>query len=724
MSPVSVLMVVESGTKAKTITKLLQGDLPGLRVEATMGHLLDLPLRDDGVSHICEEGPHLRVLGKRRADVLRLQQASASSDCVLLATDADREGEAIAQEVAQLLDIAPDCCCRIEFREITRSALLRSIAEPRCLDVSLVRAQHARRLLDRIVGYGLSRTLRTVLGPEVPSSRASTGRVQVAALGLVVQREDDILLSQRQRAAKQAPPDSYLAVLEAAGLSLRLWTKGKRGPEVLTDTAKAAIQLATQLRGSVPVVASSRKVVKRPMPAFSTSSLQQVSSGTLGLSPSATMSIAQQLYELGWITYPRTDSTRVSQEFVDAVSRELGGPTVQTPAAASSGAHEAVRVTQPAETNPGSLSSAQRRLYKLVWERSVASVRPPTTVMRHQIRIPLSQSRWFQGSVEGDPQPTMSSLTRQLTPPMTAQLVLSPTDFAKIPRRFSEATLVAELDDRGVGRPSTFASIVGRLVDKMHVTHTNNTAIRKDCGLLSVSLQNGGRRVQPMPAICRVRAGQRGVLRPTLLAREVCRCVRVVSPEILDSRFTAHMEQGLDAVAAGKASWLDLLRSFMDACTGVTSVPDDLLSQLQSRVPRHQLRNMEAREFPEHSLRVRLSRFGPVVECTSKLPEGVSPFVGLRGLLQQLQMDHMELDHELVRAVWDIRKQAIDANNKLVVTKEHPNTTLHISRHGLYTKGAPRLSREEALRSLRNWSDRKSPQGSAHRLLSKLHTVR
>jgi hypothetical protein len=291
----------------------------------------------------------------------------------------------------------------------------------------------------------------------------------------------------------------------------------------------------------------------------------------------------------------------------------------------------------------------------------------------------------------------MSRLTQQLT---TAQLVLSPTDFEKIPRRFSEATLVAELDDRSIGRPSTFASIVGRLVDKMHVTHTNNTSIRQDCGLLRVSLQNGT--LQPMPAICRVRAGQRGVLRPTLLAREVCRCVRVVSPEILDTGFTAHMEQGLDAVAAGKASWLELLRSFMDACRGVTSVPDEQLSQLQSRVPRHQLRNMEAREFPEHSLRVRLSRFGPVVECTSKLPEGVSPFVGLRGLLQQLQMDHMELDHELVRAVWDIRRQAIDANNKLVVTKD----TLHISRHGLYAKGAPRLSREEALQSLRGWLHR------------------
>ena len=209
----------------------------------------------------------------------------------------------------------------------------------------------------------------------------------------------------------------------------------------------------------------------------------------------------------------------MSAEFVEAVSRELGGTTVNAGGATSSGAHEAVRVTQPAQREPSGLNGTQRRLYTLVWERSVAAVRPPITVVRHDISVAVGwkpSGSHFQTSVEGDPAGTLKRIREDLARGR-GRLVLSPVDADKrVPRRFSEATLVAELDSQGIGRPSTFAGIIHRLVDKCHVTHTNNPAVREDCGLLEVALRGQDPRAKPLSATCSVRAGQRGVLRPTL----------------------------------------------------------------------------------------------------------------------------------------------------------------------------------------------------------------
>jgi DNA topoisomerase IA len=395
------------------------------------------------------------------------------------------------------------------------------------------------------------------------------------------------------------------------------------------------------------------------------------------------MSLAQQLYELGWITYPRTDANWVSQEFVDSVARELGGATNTQSSKKNkkASAHEAIRVTHPALDPPPGLTPPQRRLYKLIRERSVASVRPPTPVTRYEFGV---EAVW-RGSLEcEDPDVALQGATHALRSER-ARMVLHPRKARRIPRRFSEATLVAEMDRLGIGRPSTFASILHRLLDKQHVTHTNTSPLREDCGLLQVPLNNSTPPT-PLPTTCSIRDRQRGVLRPTPMALEVCRCVSVVCPEVMDTAFTAQMEAALDQVALGRLSWLDLLRSFLARCDRVAASPPALVERLKRGVSREALSAMERREFPELGMVVRLSRFGPVLERRRR--RGGSAFVGIRGLLQQLDQDHMDIDAAQARAIWAIREG-------------RHGKDLRIGKYGLYRPGQHRISKEDAKATFR-----------------------
>jgi len=598
------LVIVESPSKAKTIGKYLG---PEYTVKASMGHLRDLPKSTMGVDLEADFAPeYIPVAGKEEI-ISDLKKAAKQAQTVYLATDPDREGEAISWHLKELLELPDHKTQRVTFNEITQKVVRESVANPRDIDYALVDAQQARRVLDRIVGYQLS----PLLWKKVRRG-LSAGRVQSVATRLVVDRENEI---------RAFIPREYWS------LDVTLNRLGKPGAFVARyhgESKKRELENEAQVQSIIDditgkefTVTSVKRADKKrsAAPPFTTSTLQQEASRKLNMTPKRTMAIAQQLYEgvdvagegtLGLITYMRTDSLRLSDEaMADAASfiksrygKEYyyGKFHVFKTKSGAQDAHEAIRPTH-VELDPdriqGSLTKEQYRLYKLIWSRFLASqmanavydtVSIDTVCAGHVFRS-THQSMKFAGFIAvyeegrddeteavGSPLPDLQEGDKAL-----AAKIEKEQHFTQPPARYTEATLVKAMEEKGVGRPSTYASIVSTIQDREYVNKVDKR------------------------------------LAPTALGEVVTTLMLERFNDIIDVEFTANMEQRLDDVEAGKQNWKALLAEFYQGFHQEMVDAETALEGTRIKVPDEVTE--EICEVCGKNMVVKIGRFGKFLAC-------------------------------------------------------------------------------------------------------------
>ena len=604
MAKATNLVIVESPSKAKTIGKYLG---PDYLVKASMGHLRDLPKSTMGVDIENNFAPEYTPVPGKEKLIDELRQASADAKTVYLATDPDREGEAISWHLVELLELPENKIRRVTFNAITQKTVTEAIAEPRGIDYDLVNAQQARRVLDRVVGYKIS----PLLWKKVRRG-LSAGRVQSVATRLVVDRENEI---------RAFVPREYWS------LNVKLNRVGKVGTFVAHyhgDTKKRELEsqeqtdaIIRQITGKEFEVTNVKKSEKKrtAAPPFTTSTLQQEASRKLNMPPRRTMSIAQQLYEgvdvsgegtLGLITYMRTDSMRIAPEalaeaadFIKVRYGEAyyyGAPHTFKTKGGAQDAHEAIRPTHvhlDPEKIRGSLTADQYKLYKLIWSRFLASqmanavydtVSIDTECAGHTFRS-THQSLRFAGfiavyeegkdeeeEVSGSPLPDL-----QVGEKATASDMKKEQHFTQPPARYTEATLVKAMEEKGVGRPSTYASIVSTIQDREYVAKTDKR------------------------------------LNPTPLGEVVTGLMMERFNDIIDVEFTANMESRLDEVEEGKRQWKEVLQDFYVGFQQEMQDAEAALDGKRLKVPDEVTE--EICEICGKNMVVKIGRFGKFLAC-------------------------------------------------------------------------------------------------------------
>ena len=604
MSKATNLVIVESPSKAKTIGKYLGSDYI---VKASMGHLRDLPKSKMGVDLEHNFEPqYIPVRGKE--DLIKeLKKASADVDTVYLATDPDREGEAISWHLKELLGLSDEKARRVTFNEITQKVVRESIAQPREIDYDLVDAQQARRILDRIVGYELS----PLLWKKVRRG-LSAGRVQSVATRLVVDRENEIRAfvpkeywSLDVNLSRIAKPGSFVAHYYGEDKKRELENK-IQVQEIIDD-----------ITGKEFTVTSVKKAEKKrsAAPPFTTSTLQQEASRKLGFTPKRTMALAQQLYEgvdiagegtTGLITYMRTDSLRLSDEAMAAaasfIQNRYGKPyyygkfhVFKTKSGAQD-AHEAIRPTH-VEYDPeyvrSSLTPEQYKLYKLIWSRFLASqmanavydtVSIDTECAGHifrsshqSMRFPgfiavYEEGRDDEGEAMGSPLPDL-----EVGEKANCTNIKKEQHFTQPPARYTEATLVKAMEEKGVGRPSTYAATVSTIQDREYVVKEDKR------------------------------------LAPTALGEVVTGLMIDRFNDIIDVEFTAHMENRLDAVEEGKQHWKELLSDFYGGFSKELHEAEAALEGVRLKVPEEETN--EVCELCGRNMVIKMGRFGKFLAC-------------------------------------------------------------------------------------------------------------
>ena len=597
------LVIVESPSKAKTIGKYLGADYT---VKASMGHLRDLPKSTMGVDLVHFDPEYVPVAGKE-AIISELKRAADSAETVYLATDPDREGEAISWHLKELLELPDSKTHRVTFNEITQKVVRESIANPRDIDYALVDAQQARRVLDRIVGYQLS----PLLWKKVRRG-LSAGRVQSVATRLVVDRENEIRAFQPK---EYWSLDVTLDLLEKPGRFVAHY-HGETKKRELGSEAEVQ-EIIRDITGQEFTVTAVKRVEKKrsAAPPFTTSTLQQEASRKLNMTPKRTMAIAQQLYEgvdvagegtLGLITYMRTDSLRLSDEaMADAAAfirsrygsqYYYGKPHVFKTKTSAQDAHEAIRPTH-VELDPeriqGSLTKEQYRLYKLIWSRFLASqmanavfdtVSIDTLCQGHIFRS-SHQSMKFPGFIAvyeegrddeaeavGTPLPELKEGDRAKAAELKPE-----QHFTQPPARYTEATLVKAMEEKGVGRPSTYASIVSTIQDREYVNKVDKR------------------------------------LAPTALGEVVTGLMVERFQDIIDVEFTANMERRLDEVEEGRQEWKALMVEFYRDFHREMEEAEQALEGIRLKVPDEVTE--EICELCGKNMVIKLGRFGKFLAC-------------------------------------------------------------------------------------------------------------
>ncbi|TAK11410.1 MAG: type I DNA topoisomerase [Anaerolineae bacterium] len=609
------LVIVESPAKARTIGRYLGKDY---RVEASVGHVRDLLRSQLSVDVDNDFAPKYRVPNEKRPVIKELKKLANQAENIFLATDLDREGEAIAWHLMEAAEIDPERARRVVFHEITKPAILEAFSHPREIDMNLVNAQQARRVLDRLVGYSLS----PILWRKV-RNRLSAGRVQSVALRLVVERERQI---------DEFIPVEYWTIeaeLRQQGSSgsfrARLVKVDGQDPNLPDE---AAVQpIVTDLQAAVYTIASIKRGTRqrRPQPPFTTSTLQQEASRKLGFTAKRTMAIAQQLYEgidlgngdsetVGLITYMRTDSTNVSemaqQEAREYVTKIHGAeflpdvpPIYRTRAKGAQEAHEAIRPTSVMRTPKDikdSLARDQLKLYTLIWKRFVASQMNPAIYdtlaveidaagphHKHLLRASGSTLRFpgylavyeeTKGEFEVDEMDEDTKIPNDLEEGKRQDLLnLFPEQhFTQPPPRYSEASLVKALEENGIGRPSTYAPTLSTLQARGYVFREGRRLIPTDTGMTVTDL---------------------------LIDH---------FPDIVDIGFTAKMEDDLDRVAEGSGSWVGAVREFYGPFAAQVEKADRDMPEVKAE-PEYIGRTCPT--CNKGQLMIRWGRFGKFISC-------------------------------------------------------------------------------------------------------------
>lgn len=605
------LVIVESPAKAKTLSGFLGSDYS---VKSTYGHIRDLPKKEIGVDIKNKFAPTY-VTDPEKSKVVSELEKSAKGKTVWLASDEDREGEAIAWHTAELLGLDPKKARRLVFHEITKTAILEALKNPRPIDRHLVDAQQARRVLDRLVGYELS----PILWKKVRAG-LSAGRVQSVAVRLIVEREREIKAFKPELSFKV----SAIFIAKSDELAAELDKK-------LTDLEGARKFLEHCKSASFKVKDVSQKPASRsPGAPFTTSTLQQEAARRLGFSVRQTMSLAQRLYEAGSITYMRTDSTTLSNQAIDGakkfINQKYGADYLhtrqyQTKSRGAQEAHEAIRPTDFQKEKSGA-DAQQQKLYNLIWRRALASQMAAAKIDRTEIVISVegkSQEFVAKGEVlkfDGFYKVYGGSKEDQILPavtigqPLKLKQMNALQTFSRPPARYSEASLVRKLEELGIGRPSTYAPTISTIQAREYVEKTDPAGEPR---LVKELVLEAGKIAEKAQEI--ITGADKSKLVPTQLAEIVTDFLIKYFASIVDYDFTARAEEELDDIADGKTQWQTTLERFYKDF-------HPLIAEAQTASRQETLQVNKLGRDPGSGLNVyaRYGRYGPVLQLGETLP--------------------------------------------------------------------------------------------------------
>ena len=617
------LVIVESPAKAKTIEGFLGKDFV---VKSSIGHIRDLP-KKGGMAIDVENGfePRYEITKDKKAVVTELKKISDKSEMVWLATDEDREGEAIAWHLIEALKLDEAKTKRIVFNEITKAAISKAVDNPRDLDVQLVNAQQARRVLDRLVGFELS----PVLWRKVKQG-LSAGRVQSVAVRLIVERENEI--------REFVPSSDYKVVAEfyskdkklfKAELPKRFKTK-EEAKEFLSVCADSQFHIASMQK---------KPAKKSPAAPFTTSTLQQEASRKLGFSVGQTMSVAQKLYEAGKITYMRTDSLNLSNDAIKAASEQItklygeSYSQVRKYATKSKGAQEAHEAIRPTYLEHSSIEGEKnhQRLYDLIWKRTISSQMADAQLERTTAEITISKSDSkmvakgemikFEGflkvyleGVDEDREEQSGMLPKLEEGDALSRKVITATErFSKPKARFTEASLVKKLEDLGIGRPSTYAATITTVQNRGYVEKGQNEGVERTYSVLTLDKSNVEESSKKEKS-----GSDKFKMLPTDIGIVVTKFLLDNFESVMDYSFTADVEKEFDLIAKGDKKWNDMIGQFYGPFVKkVNDVKDNSESAKGQRL-------LGKDPKTDENVYVRIGRFGPMAQI-GEASEDVKP---------------------------------------------------------------------------------------------------
>jgi len=626
------LVIVESPAKAKTIEKFLGKDYTVL---SSFGHVRDLSKKDLSVDVDHGFEPKYEISPDKKKTIKELKSKAKDAEVIWLATDEDREGEAISWHLMKALDIDEAKTKRIVFHEITKDAILSAINNPRSIDIHLVDAQQARRVLDRLVGYELSPVLWKKVKPAL-----SAGRVQSVAVRLIVEREDEI----KQFKAESAYRITAVFLLPGKDNKTNIQTElNKR-----FKTKKEAIDFLNKCISAEFTIESVEKkpAKKSPAPPFTTSTLQQEASRKLGYSVAKTMMVAQQLYESGKITYMRTDSVNLSNLALNMAKKVIGNSYGEnyiktrqyvTKSKSAQEAHEAIRPTYLDQSEVGG-DSSQQRIYELIWKRTIASQMEDAQLEKTNVSIGISTTgekfiakgevikfdgflKVYLESTDDEDTETQSGML----PPVQKGDVLKRTDitaterFSQPPPRYTEASLVKKLEDLGIGRPSTYAPTISTIQKREYVVKEDRQGKERKFNFITIDNNAVKEEVKTEKT-----GYEKSKLFPTDIGTVVNNFLVEYFGNILDYNFTARVEKEFDEIAQGNRVWNEMIKDFYKP------FHENVEETLEKSKKQSGERLLGKDPVSGRNIYAKIGRYGPIVQIGESQDEEKPKFAGMQ----------------------------------------------------------------------------------------------
>jgi len=639
------LVIVESPAKAKTIEKYLGKDFTVL---SSYGHIRDMQKKGMGIDLANRFEPTYEISPDKKKTVAELRKVAKTAEAVWLATDEDREGEAIAWHLAEALKLDIKTTKRIVFHEITKPAIQKAVAEPRTVDMNVVNAQQARRVLDRIVGFELS----PVLWKKIRTG-LSAGRVQSVAVRLIVEREREVDAYESNFVFRV---QGQLNLLDESGKEVGVLDVKRTATFKTEEEATAFLEAVA--KSNLTVISLEEKPAKRsPKAPFTTSTLQQEASSKLGFSVKQTMMVAQRLYESGKITYMRTDSVNLSETaieqakktIIDNYGTEFSVPRrYKTKNADAQEAHEAIRPTDfTLDIVPGERN--EQRLYQLIWRRAISSQMADAQLKRTTVDIGISELASDKLTAKGEVVTFEGFLKvydfgsgddSGLLPPMTIGQAVSVAElgarqsFSRPPARYNEASLVRTLEEMGIGRPSTYAPTIDTVQQRGYVVKEDREGKARE--YRQITLSSGKVAAETLTEMA---GTEKNKLFPTDIAGIVTNFLSKHFGDVLDYQFTAKVESKFDTIAKGKLEWQDMLDEFYTQFH-----PKVEAAELVSREEAGQQRLLGNHPENGKPMFVKIGRFGPYVQIGDGENDEKPTFASL---MPGMKMDLIKLEDAL-----------------------------------------------------------------------------
>jgi len=663
------IVIVESPAKANTIEKFLGKDF---LVTSSYGHIRDLEKKDMGIDVNNNFTPKYTVPEDKKAVVRELKKLTKKSETVWLATDEDREGEAISWHLKEALELPDEKVKRIVFHEITKSAILDAVANPRNIDYHLVEAQQSRRILDRLVGFEMS----PILWRKIKAN-LSAGRVQSVAVRLIVEREREI---DAFKTVSRFKVSAVFVCDDCDGKKVSF----KAELSKFFNTEKEAKAFLNKCKDAEFLVSSLEKkaVKKSPAPPFTTSTLQQEASRKLSYSVARTMLVAQKLYEAGKITYMRTDSVNLADQALDASKKQITNDygkeyshqrQFKTKSKSAQEAHEAIR---PTDFNMESISGSkeEKALYQLIWKRAIASQMSDAEIERTTIKIILSNSNenfiakgevikfdgflkvYLESSDEENNENGESGLLPTLDEgkKLRYNLITATERFTRPSARYTEASLVKKLEELGIGRPSTYAPTISTIQKRGYVHKEESAGTEREYKVLTL---NPDKKINN-ELKTEIIGIDKGKLFPNDIAMLVTDFLIEHFPRIMDYKFTAHIEEELDEIARGEIDKKVMLDEFYFPFKEKV----DHTIENSDRVSGERILGIDPATGKQVS--VRMARFGPVAQLTDLKDEDAKPeYAGLRRehKLESITLDEALVLFKLPRALGEYEDEEVTA---------------------------------------------------------------